>query len=59
MAGLTANRRIYVRTESGVVKVDAGQPLPGSADQSRVERLKSLGLVEAQKPKPSTTKEKD
>lgn len=60
MSGLIAVRRVYVRTTDGVMKVDAGQQLPKSADESRVERLKGLGMVEAPKPKPasSTTKEK-
>lgn len=61
MAGLIATRRVYVRTATGVVKVDAGQQVPESADESRVERLNGLGMVEAPKPKPkpaSTTKEK-
>lgn len=46
MATRTVTTLAYVRTSTGVVKVDPGSPLPGDLLEGEVERLGAVLAVE-------------
>lgn len=54
MTGYTATIPAYVRTAAGIVKVGAGERIPGDALPSDLDRLTSAGVLIAD-PEPAPT----